>query len=446
MSNQILDKLRKKFSQKKVYIIGLGLQGGGVGLVNFFTDLGARVTVTDQKTHHQLASSLKQINNPDTEFLLGEDYLKNILQGDFIIKGPSVPWNIPELIQAGQNKIPIDMEMSFFAEYCPAKIIGITGTRGKSTTTMMVYGLLGKYSGKKTYLGGNIPGLSTIALLKEITIDDLVVLELPSWPLSGFHQKKISPHIAVFTNFYPDHLNYYENLENYLNDKKAIYQYQKNTDYLIINQSLKQIVEKNSSQAKILYFDKKSFPGKLKYLKGDHNQENASAAFTVSKIFNLNQEDSIDYLSNFRTLPYRQEIIRIINNVTFVNDTTATTPTAVIKALEAFSDQPIILILGNTAKGLPIDELLTKLSLPAGIVMIKGSFADQLTPFITKAYKGKTTRIFADLRDAVETAYKLARQLKTQSYVILSPGGSSFEMFTNEFDRGNRFNQIVSSL
>jgi len=445
MENDIIRRLKTKFNSKKILVVGLGLQGGGIGLVNFFAKLGAEVRATDLKTKDQLKTALTKINDKRVKFTLGRHDEADFLGADYIFKGPSVRWNLPQIVSAQKKGVEIDMEASFFTAYCPAKIIGITGTRGKTTTTMMIYNIL-KNTGVKTYLGGNIPQVSTISLLEKVTKDDWVILELSSWQLSGFYKRKISPHIAVLTNLYPDHLNYYNSMDEYYFDKRAIFLFQKNIDYLVANSGLKDRIQKDKPKSQIIYFSAADFPRRLSNLKGVHNLENAAAAIKIAQLLHLGIQEAIDIICNFKTLPYRQEIIGQKNNVIFINDTTATTPTATIKAIKAFSDKPIILLLGNSDKNLPFGELIDLLAQPRRIVLLKGSFTDKILPFLKKKYPEKITQIYDDLLLATKEAYKLALQLKTESYVLLSPAGASFAMFDNEFHRGDEFNKIVHQI
>ncbi|MDH7476734.1 MAG: UDP-N-acetylmuramoyl-L-alanine--D-glutamate ligase [Microgenomates group bacterium] len=440
-----LKKIEEKYKNKKILIVGLGLQGGGSGLAKFFCQVGAKVKVTDLKKKKELKSSLEILKKYPIDYVLGEHRLSDFLEADVIFKGPSVPWDIPQLKAAEKKGIPIEMEISFFAANCPAKIIGITGTRGKSTTTNLIFNLL-KRNHLNVHLGGSLPEISTVNLLKKIKSEDLVVLELPSWPLSGFHRKKISPHIGVFTNFYPDHLNYYPNMDEYLYDKKAIYLYQKQNNYLIANQSLQSLIEVDKVKSKKIYYSKLDFPGKLKFLKGEHNQENAAAAFKVAQILNLDQKKTLEAINNFRGLPFRQEIVKIKNRVIFINDTTSTTPIATIKAIDTFDDKPIILLLGGKSKNLPYLDLIDKLAKVKEIILLKGSFTDEIFEILKIKYPEKISPIYDDLTQAVKKAYLLAKKTMQSCYLLFSPGATSFSMFNNEFHRGKEFNQIVEKL
>ncbi len=449
--NNLVDRLKTQFKGKKVLVVGLGLQGGGVGLAKFFAELGAKVKVTDKKTGVQLFQSINKLRQFQIEYVLGKHDFRDFLETDFIIKAPKMRWDDP-LIRAAQKKgVEVEMETSFFGSLCPAPIIGITGTRGKSTTTMMIYEMLKKNTHKTIHLAGNLPEKLAISLLPKIKSDDLVILELSSWQLSGFHRKKISPHIGVFTNFYPDHYDYYKTEDEYLYDKKAIYLYQKNNDYLIANKDLKKIIDSDKPKSQIKYFSSLGFPNSLLYLKGAHNLENAAAATEVAKILELDLTRCIDTLIRFKGLPYRQEVIREKEGIIFVNDTTSTTPTAAIKALEAFSTNPIVLILGGNSKRLPYQNLVKYLTKSKKIVLLKGSFTDEILPFLKQKYLDKITRPYDNLEDAIKTAYNEAKKHlainNRQSVIVLfSPAATSFAMFNNEFHRGDEFNKVVKKL
>lgn len=441
----MIDELKKMYAGKKVLVMGLGLQGGGVGVARFFAELGARVKVTDKKTTEDLRPSVEQLKDYDIQYTLGEHNLQDFLTADVIFKGPSIRWDAPEIKAAQEKGIEIEMELSFFATHCPSKIIGITGTRGKSTTTQMIYETL-KENKFSVHLAGSIPQVSTIALLKTIQKDDWVVMELPSWPLSGFHRRKISPHIAVFTNFYPDHLNYYQSMDEYLADKKAIYLYQKSEDYLIVNKSLEKIIKEDVIRSQVHEFTSNDFPQPLKYLKGVHNRENASAVLLVADILKIDRARSVASIQNFMGLSYRQQVVGERDGVSFVNDTTSTTPIATLTAIKSFSDKPIVLILGGNSKNLPTDELLKSLDTVAFIVLLKGSMTDEIFNTVKERYAKNISGVVHDnIQEAIEEAFVKAKQL-SPSYVLFSPGATSFAMFRNEFHRGEEFNRIVENL
>ncbi|MBI4226225.1 UDP-N-acetylmuramoyl-L-alanine--D-glutamate ligase [Candidatus Roizmanbacteria bacterium] len=446
-----LNKLKSEFKDKKVLIVGLGLQGGGVGLAKFFAKLGAKIKVTDKKPKEKLNVSINQLIDFDIQYTLGKHDLKDFLEADVVFKAPKMRWDDPLILAAQKKGAQIEMETSFFATLCPAPIIGVTGTRGKSTTTMMIYEILKKYSGKTVHLAGNLPKMLAINILPLLKPNDLVVLELSSWQLSGFHKKKISPQTVVFTNFYPDHLDYYKSMDEYLFDKKAIYLYQKPGDHLIINKSLKQSISKDKIKSEVHFFNHRAFLQSLIHLKGAHNLENAAAALEVAKILHLPLDRCIDRLIQFRGLPYRQEKVGEKGGILFINDTTSTTPTSTIKALQSFKKHQIVLILGGNSKQLPADALINRLVEAKRIILLKGSFTDEIYPALRKRYSDKILGQYDDLENAVKRAYEEAKQQLTidnkQSIIILfSPGATSFAMFNNEFHRGDEFNKIVNKL
>jgi len=449
-----MPELKRKFADSRVLIIGLGLQGGGVAVAEFFAELGANIRITDLKSAEELLPSINKLKHLSISYTLGKHLEKDFLEADLIIKAPKMRWDHPLILAAQKKGVLIEMETSFFASYCPAPIIGITGTRGKSTTTMMIYDLLKKHSGKKVFLAGNIPDKPALNLLKEVTKNDLLILELSSWQLSGFQQKKISPHISVFTNFYPDHLDYYQSMAEYLEDKKAIYLHQKSADYLVANSNLQPTIKKNPPTSKIIYFSAQNLPLSLansKNLHGLHNRENAAAAIEVAKILKIREADYTNTLKSFTGLPFRQQIIGEKEGIIFVNDTTATTPTATSKALERFSNQQVVLILGGNAKELPTSDLVSSLVSVNKIILLSGTFTDEIGAELQKKYLDKIAGPFSDLQLAISEAWKIAKSLQASSknkkiIVLFSPAATSFSMFKNEFHRGEEFNRLIKKL
>ncbi len=445
MRQSLISQLKNRFQGKKVLVVGLGIQGGGIGLVQFFSTLGARVTASDVKSPAQLQTAINQLESYPVVFRFGPHQEADFLDSDIIFTGPSVKWDLPELIAARKKHIPIETEVAFFASLCPATIIGVTGTRGKSTTSSMIYQVL-KAARKDVFLAGNVSGQSTISLLKRVSRDSLVVLELSSWQLAGFHRKRISPPVAVFTNLYPDHMNYYQAVDAYLYDKKAIYWYQTPSDTLIMNRSLISIIPPEEVKGKRLLFSAADFTEPLHDLKGSHNQENAAAALATLNQLKIATKFSRQHLLDFVGLPNRQELIGENETVKIINDTTSTTPTATIKAIDSFSDRNIILILGGNSKNLPVTDLLEKLAQVEKIVLLAGSFTDQILPQLKQLYPNKISPVFNNLKLAIEEAYRLSLRSKGFSYLLFSPGATSFAMFNNEFHRGQEFVKISKAL
>lgn len=442
----MLEKIRQRFNNKKILVMGLGIQGGGLGLVNFLSQFTDNIRVTDLKSETELKTSLKKISCKNISYTLGKHLESDFLWADIIIKGPSVKWDNQFVQFALKNNREVLMEMSIFFEFCPAKIIGITGTRGKSTTTHMSFGLIKKaiddklLNFNKVYLAGNVAGISTIELLNNVTKNDLVVLELSSWQLSGLSSIKKSPWISIFTNIFPDHFNYYLDETDYLNDKKNIYLYQLKNDYLIANYSLKSIVQKDNPQTNVIFFEKKSLLNEDFILQGDHNKENIAAVIELAKILKINDSYTKEYLKSFKGLSFRQEKIAEINGIDVINDTTSTTPIATEVAIDAYKSRNIILILGGMSKSLPLGNLLDKIDqYVKKIVLISGTFTDEILPFLDEN-KLINKKSLLSLTEAFDLALKSATQ---GDIILFSPGATSFNMFKNEFHRGEEFSRIV---
>ncbi len=431
-----MEQIKQEYKNKRILVVGLGIQGSGVGVAKFFAELGSHVTVTDLKNEEQLSESIEKLKTFNIDYVLARHDLNDFVNADIIFKNPAVRWDTTEIQAALDKNIPVEMEASFFASYCPAKIIGITGTRGKSTTSQMIYEMM-KTLKYNVFLAGNVRNTSTIELLKTVTQDDWVVLELSSWQLSGFHRRKISPHISVFTNFYPDHLNYYSSMEDYYYDKAAIYMYQKPGDWLIANESLEERLKDLKTHP--MFFDEKTFPRELQ-IPGVHNTLNAGAALQVARILEIEDHIAIPTIAQFKGLPFRMQMMGIKQGRTIINDTTSTTPVATETALETLKDQKVVLILGGNAKNLPYDTLLQKMSLPKKIVLLKGTFTDEI---ISQLPQDKLSGVVHDnLKTALEEAFDVSDEDDT---ILFSPGATSFAQFKNEFDRGEQFNALVET-
>ncbi len=235
----IQDLFADYFYGKKVTVMGLGLLGRGVGDTQFLAENSAEIIVTDMKTETELATSLATLKGyTNIEYHLGGHTAPDFEKRDFILKAAGVPLESEFIAYAKSLDIPVYMSAALVAQIVTkanlgVTIIGITGTRGKSTVTQLVAHILAS-SGLRVFLGGNVRGVSNLPLLKALEEGDYLVLELDSWQLQGFGDLKISPHISVFTSFLNDHMNYYkDNKEAYFNDKANIYRHQKEYDVLI---------------------------------------------------------------------------------------------------------------------------------------------------------------------------------------------------------------------
>lgn len=431
---------------KNVLVFGLGLQGGGVGDAIWLHNHGATVRVTDLKTASALSDSLAKLP-AEISLSLGNHLQEDIEWADLIIKNPGVPNDQAQLLYAQKLKKPIYTSIALVVQEARDKTIGITGTRGKSTTTELIYTMLDSLYKGEILKGGNLAGSSPLSLLDDLAKAKYLVLELSSFQLSGFHSLRVSPRYAIFTNIYPDHLNRYPNMEAYTHDKAAIFAYQKPGDYLFVNADNKDslALTANSISTRQL-FSAKDAPSDWKtHLTGSHNHENIAAVISLSNVLGISLSDVKKAVSNFHTLPFRLELVRELGGVKYYNDTTSTTPTATIKAVQAFSS-PLILILGGDDKHLPTNELVKVLKdLPSlkHIVLLGGKHIPSFVAELKQACGELVQPAVYSMFEAVKIAHSLA---KNGDMVLLSPGFASFDLFENEFDRGRQFNQEVSKL
>jgi UDP-N-acetylmuramoylalanine--D-glutamate ligase len=459
---------------KKVTVMGLGLyqEGSGISATKFLLSAGAKVTVTDLKTEAQLAEQLKRLGKLKTKinFVLGKHREQDFKNVDLIIKNPGVPASSRFLKIAEKNKIPVYTDISLFFEFFDrSRIIGITGTRGKSTTASLIYELIKKVD-RGAILGGNIKK-SPLLQLEKIKAGSTAVLELSSWMLESLELIKKSPHISVFTNIYPDHLNTYRGMAEYVEAKKNIFKFQNLQDYLIINRdnpytlqagkeavgrrvwfSVKYFKEENGCYVKdekiIFRFDgveQKVCSLKEVTLPGKHNLENVLAATAVALIFGVKIIDIKKVLKSFKGIEDRLELLKEIRGVKYYNDTTSTTPEATMAALRTLgqSEKKIILIAGGSDKGLEFKELIKEIKKYCqAVILLKGSGTERLKPLLLGI---KNLPLFEV--DSMDSAVKLAQSLAVkQDFVLLSPACASFGMFVNEFDRGAQFRKLVGKL
>src|SRR3989338_875061 len=442
------------FSGKKITMMGLGILGRGVNVAKFLAECGAELTVTDLKTEEQLASSLKILAPyKNIKYVLGKHELDDFSGKDMVIKSAGVPLDSIYIAEARKNNIPVEMDASLFAKLVKLStsnvdIIGITGTRGKSTVTHLIYDII-KNSGRRVYLGGNVKGLATLPLLKKVKSNDIVVMELDSWQLQGFGEAKISPNIAVFTTFLPDHQNYYKNnMDRYFSDKANIYRWQKDEDYLIAGIKTAKLIkekEKNIIKSRMIIADRKNIPKgwKIKLL-GEHNLANVSLAAEAARKLGVKESMIKKSVEKFKGLPGRLEFIKEAKGVKFYNDTTATTPEAGIAALESLEEKKgrIILIGGGADKNLEYGEYakIVKKSVKA-LALFRGLVSNKIISSLGKV------KFPMEVFDNMKAAMKFAvANAKKGDIVLLSPGAASFGVFKNEFDRGEQFNKSVKNM
>lgn len=430
---------------KKIIVMGLGLHGGGLEAIKWLVKQGAEVLVTDLKTRTELAESLKQLKNLPIKYVLGKHRTEDFKNIDIVIKNPAVPENSPYLKIAKKNKVLIETDISLFLQEIglDRRVIGITGTKGKSTTTSLIGEIL-KQKYPEIIIAGNIRVSPLKFLSKKITPKTLIVLELSSWQLAGIKNLKYSPHIAVLTNIMPDHLNKYKSMKEYIADKEIIFKYQKPGDILIANKDnlkLKQVIKKARPRAKIIWFSKKDLKNyKLKII-GEHNIENAAAATAAAAIMKIPPTIIKKTIENFIGLDSRLQFVKESRGVKYYNDTTATTPEATIAALKSFPAQKIILIAGGADKNLDFNQLGQEVKKRVKkLILIKGTANSKIKRALKKAGYDKEIKEASLMIQAVKQAQKSSQK---KDIILLSPACASFGLFKHEFDRGNQFVKAV---
>ena len=435
--------VRSQLEGKKVTVMGLGLLGRGVGDARYLAEQGAELIVTDLKTEEELSGSLQQLSEfSNITYVLGEHCLEDFQDRDFILKAAGVPLDSLYVQEAESHHIPIKMSASWFMELAGIPVIGVTGTRGKSTCTHMIHAIL-QAAEVPVLLGGNVRGVSTLALLDEVTAEHRALFELDSWQCQGFGDEKMSPQIAVFTTLLPDHMNYYkDDMEVYLRDKANIFLYQKPEDALVLGSQCSEVVVDAYGErmvGKKMVASEHDVPDdwQLK-IPGLHNRYDAGLALAAARVLGISDEISRKALELFAGVPGRLELVRTVNGVDFYNDTTATTPDATRAALRALPPGRVVLIMGGADKGLDMNELLAEIpTLTKGVVLLAGTGTDRIKTEIPNA------TIYDSVSDAVQAAVKIAEE---GDVVVLSPAFASFGMFKNEYDRGDQFTAIVTHL
>lgn len=426
---------RAYFKGKRVTVMGLGLLGRGVGDAAFLSECGAQVTVTDMKSEAKLAPSLAELKTyPNIIFHLGGHTESDFTDTDLVIKAAGVKLDSPYIKAARDAGVRVAMSTALFAQFASeigVTIIGVTGTRGKSTVSHMIYHAL-IHAGKRAHLGGNIRGISTLAMLPEMRAGDYAVLELDSWQLQGFGDLSISPNVAVFTNLMPDHQNYYPDMDAYFADKAHIFAHQKKGDALFIGEELRDRVRAAHP------INEPTVPGalapdwQLKIL-GEHNRINGSFAAAVLLHLGMDIATIRAGLESFDGVEGRLQFLGLADGVRVFNDNNATTPEATIAAIRALDQgrRDIILIAGGADKNLPLETMADEIQKKCKAVMLlAGTGTERLRPLLGDAM------VFHTLETAVDSAFDTA---EFGDAVLFSPAFASFGSYVNEYERNDHF-------
>ena len=449
---------------KRVAILGFARQGKS--LARWLPTVGASVVVNDSKTPEQLR--LNMTDYPDVDFVLG-GHPETVLDGvDILCVSGGVPLDLPIVQTARWRGIPLQNDAQFFLERCPAPVIGITGSAGKTTTTTLV-GEIMRRAGHKTWVGGNI-GDVLLDVLPKIRVSDRVVMELSSFQLELM---TVSPEIGAVLNVTPNHLDRHGTMEAYLEAKDNLITHQDPANSTAVlgrddpgSRGLEARVP-----GRLLWFSAREMVANGVFLagqrivitgsaspdgapivigersdiqlRGEHNVQNVLAACAITGGASVKPEIMMSVVREFRGVPHRLEPVRVVNGVTYVNDSIATAPERVTAALRSYTE-PLVLLLGGRDKKLPWEEMIA-LALRKSRHMIAFGEAGDLVVNTIRALCGDTeivTRVDT-LDEAVAEATKCAQK---GDVVLLSPGGTSYDAYTDFVERGEHFRRLVEAL
>jgi len=433
---------------KRICVLGYGVSNRPI--VKMLSSAGAHVEVRDKK---DVDGKIDGVT-----FKCGIDYLENI-EADYIYRSPGIRPDLPQIVDAVNRGAVLTSEMEDFFEVCPSKIIAVTGSDGKTTTTTVISEIL-KEEGYTVHIGGNI-GKPVMARVNDMKAEDIVVLELSSFQLMTM---KKSPNIAVITNIAPNHLDIHRGMEEYIEAKRNIIRHQKEGDRLVVNYSndiTRDFVsagkrvgftrfEKTDSGAyliddEIVMVEDSKYTSIMKTsdikIPGAHNVENYMAA--ICAVWGMVKPQSIvNVARRFGGVEHRCEFVRECRGVKYYNDSIASSPTRTIAGLRSFN-QKIILIAGGYDKHIPFDELGVEIANRVKILILCGDTSDKIRDAVLAADSGFPIIMCEDLQHAVLKASVLAQN---GDIVSMSPACASFDKFKNFEERGNIFKELVNTL
>ena len=460
--NEKLEEFNNFLDGKQVAIIGMGVSN--IPLLDYFYDKNAKVTVFS--TNALSDEIMAKINKYRYEVELGEDNLSRLKGFDIIFRSPSALPTKHEFQSAVKKGAILTSEIEMVLKLAPCKIIGVTGTEGKTTTTSLIYEIC-KKAGYNCFLGGNI-GKPIFTKINQMKPQDIVILELSSFQLMGM---TVSPNIAVVTNIFPDHLNVHKSYEEYQDAKKSIFRNQTEEGIVILNKD-NEITEKFADEVKgkTIFFSstkklkngyvydredgfiKKCTDGKCEKilnkndikLRGVHNYENICSALAATETV-ASKEAQIEAVKNFKGVEHRLEFVREIDGVKYYNDSIGTSPASTIAGLNAF-DENIILLAGGSDKGLDYKETGEVIAKKVGTLILTGPTAQKIEEATKQALsEEKSIEIIHtnNLEESVKVAKEKAR---SGDIVLLSPASASFDAFKNFEERGKYFKTLVNNL
>lgn len=449
---------------RKVAIIGLGVSN--IPLLDYMHEKKARVTIFDEKTIDEIPKDIMdKITNYNFEFNFGKNCLDKLKNFDIIFRSPSMLPTKLELEEEAQRGAIVTTEIEMLMKMAPCKIIGVTGSDGKTTTTSIIYSIL-KHAGFNAYLGGNI-GNPLFTKLKDIKPSDILVLELSSFQLMGM---EVSPDIAVVTNITPNHLNIHKDYEEYIDSKKNIFRYQNEDGILVLNYD-NEITRPfiKEAKGKVIYFSEKEklddgyiVDGKIikkcdnkvrkhifdvneTILRGKHNYQNIATAFAATATL-VDEEVAKEAIKEFKPVNHRIEFIKEIFGVKWYNDSASSSPTRTISGLNSF-DEDIVLIAGGYDKNIDYEPIAKPIVDKVTKLLLIGQTANKIYEAVKKEAEAENKKIDIYMCESLEQTVNLAKKVAVPGEVVLfSPASASFDMFKNFADRGDKFKELVNKI
>jgi UDP-N-acetylmuramoylalanine--D-glutamate ligase len=454
------------YRDRRVTVMGLGAFGGGEGAVRFLAERGGRVTVTDLRDESTLAEPRRRLDGlPNVEWRLGRHEEQDFRGIDLLVVNPAVPRDSRYLRTAVESGVPLTSELNLFWLHNRARVIGVTGTNGKSTTASLIHAVL-TAGGIACRLGGNI-GRSLLPEVDEIGEQEWIILELSSFQLADLDHLQRSPHVAVVTNFAPNHLDRHASIDEYRDAKQAILRWQAASDVAVLNGDDHEVSSWPVHGRRLVFGESSALPidavteethvrGVLDHaafhldladhpvLPGRHNRSNVAAAALASLAAGARPGDIIQGVESYPGLPHRLQFVAEVDGRRFYNDSKATTPEAAIAALQAFEGRGIMLLAGGSDKHVDLGPFAQAIAQRTKGAALMGETAEALEAGIRASMRGGTLPLHraASLDNAVSWALSHS---DVGDVVLLSPGCASLDWFANYEDRGEQFARVATS-
>ena len=463
--NQKLEEFEKNLKNKKVAVIGVGVSN--IPLIEYLHEKEAEVTIFDSKEEEKIDENIiEKIKKYDFKYYFGENSLSNLKGYELIFRSPSCLPTRKELVEEKQRGAIVTTEIEQLMKMAPCKIIGITGSDGKTTTTTLTYEII-KNAGYTCHLGGNI-GIPIFTKLNEIQPEDIIVLELSSFQLMGM---EVSPDIAAITNITPNHLNIHKDYQEYIDAKKNIFKNQKNDGILVLNAD-NEITNncKEEAHGNVILFSSKQkldngfivdngiikecTDGIRKHLiavkdlklRGEHNYQNICTALALTQTL-VDTDDALETIKEFSGVHHRLELVRTIDGVEWYNDSASTSPTRGISALNAFGNKEIILIAGGADKNLDYTPIGKPIVEKVKSLILIGQTATKIFDAVKYELEVQNKQLDIHMCETFKQSIELAKRIaKPGQIVLFSPASTSFDMFKDMYDRGDKFKEEVNNL